>query len=65
MTSFNVWLLNQTDQPGLLGRVARLAQASPDFPRTNRLYLLLRAYPDDATIRQGIKLAHRAWRRTR
>jgi hypothetical protein len=65
MTTFYVWLRGQMNQSGLVGRVARIAHSSPDFPRTNRLYLLLRAYPDDATIRQGIKSAHRAWRRTR
>lgn len=63
---FFSWLRAQVDRPDDVGAFARYAVKDKIFPRHARqLHLFLLRYEGLPEPREGVKLAHREWRRTR
>lgn len=66
MPTFYMWLSQQTERRDAVGVFARFAVRDRVFPRDNsRLHICLSRYEGMPEQRNGVKLAHREWRRTR
>lgn len=64
--SFFAWLGQQAARQCAVGAFARYALSDRAFPRTEwRLYIFLHRYQGMPAQRQGVKVAHREWRRSR
>lgn len=60
---FYEWLLLQQERTDKVGRLAAFASTHPQFPRSRRLYRLLRFTDAQPEMRKAVKYAHREWRR--
>ena len=66
MTSFFDWLGQQTERQDRVGAFARYAVADRAFPRSHqRLDVFLSRYEGMPDQRDGVKHAHREWRKAR
>lgn len=64
--TFYAWLGRQTPRTDEVGAFARYAVRDKLFPRgARKLVLFLSRYEGMPTQREGVKLAHREWRRWR
>lgn len=62
VSQFFLWLELQRSRGDAVGEYARLAVANVCYPRSSRLPVLLKHEPDAS--RDGLKRAHREWRRS-
>jgi len=63
VSQFYIWLESQRLRDDAVGAYARLAIANVCYPRSSRLLVLLKHEPDAS--REGLKRAHREWRKLR
>jgi hypothetical protein len=62
--NFYDWLMRQAHRNDDVGTLADYAHDNPAFPRTRRLYILLKS-TNNPILRSCIKTAHREWRKSR
>jgi hypothetical protein len=61
--SFYAWLERQQERTDAVGEYARRAMRNVRYPRSSRLYVLLKYEPEPSRL--VLKKAHREWRDVR